>query len=313
MGRDGGFTLVEALVCASVVLLASALAMPTINSAVGMARLAVCASTMHGLHSGLMFYAAASGCRTPPFAFSGFDANLPLSGHWGGATVDDPTAFGRWGVGYVNLWSLVLAGHATRDQLLCPAAAEELHDGRAGYFPCTPRFSTYCLRFPASDDLFREAPQLAGSTASPLVAYVVAAGGQSCPIPGAAGGSGAKGVVPQVRLDRRYRIIDDAACGDGDFDPVEDTILADAFWRQDYAADAPPAPPLRTYPVRQAWCHGARFNILDGTGGVRTVDDEGTVRDNTVPPGGELERLGPHYATRAERVWQWFDSAGAGP
>jgi hypothetical protein len=263
---------------------------------------------MHDVHAGIMSYCTINSQRLPPFAFSDpLNTNLPLSGHWGGATQNaDPAAFGRLGVQWVNLWVLVRDGLTPPGQLICPGAAPELAAGQGSYFPYTFRFSTYCLRMPTSADLFDAAPVTWGRYGMGI--YAVAPGGQNSPVK-LTDPFGARYYeqVPQVRLDRRYELVAGAACGDGQYDPLMDVLLADSFWQQRQTADPPRVCGLQSWPVEASWCHGARFNVLAGNGAVRTVTDDGTVRANTLAPGAALPADGAHFASYAERVWQFFD------
>jgi prepilin-type processing-associated H-X9-DG protein len=306
MRRDHGWSLVELAVVLATVVLLSAVIMPSLRGAMEVARLTGCATTLRDIHVGLRAYAAAHLNRFPPFAFSDYRGNLPLSGHWGGACQpNDPAAFGRGGVEQVNLWALVAEGTLAPSRLACPGAPAQLRDGTASLFTHTFRQSTFCLRFPFSPDLFDEAPDL-GRNRGPTILgiYAQAGGGQPVRV-----GMEYR-TVPQVRADKRYRLSDAAACGDGVLDPRKDAILSDAFWRQDASEPAVASSDLRGWPVRWAWCHGERFNALYGDGAVRTVRDDGTVKTNTLPADpNALADDGLHYATYAERVWQFFDAA----
>jgi len=303
--RRRAFTLVELLVVLAILSLLVAVILPSLTSARDLARLAVCAAMMRDVHSGLMMYAAASQQRMPPFAFSDYHGDLPLSGHWGGAgQAGGHGSLGRRGVECVNLWPLVDGGLVPASQLICPGAPGELQSGRASMFGYTARCSTYCLRFPTSADLFDSSPGLAYFGDGTLLGiYAQAAGGQRIRV------GMYYQTVPLVRIDERYRIEVSAACGDGVYDAAEGVLLSDAFWRQDHAAAAPDGSLGQTYPVRIRWCHGDRFNTLDGGGAVRTVSDDGTVRANSIPPGGSLGDDGRHWAGYAERIWRFFDES----
>jgi prepilin-type N-terminal cleavage/methylation domain-containing protein/prepilin-type processing-associated H-X9-DG protein len=300
MGARRGFTLVETLLVVAILCLAAALLLPGLTAITSRARLVTCASQVRGIHTGLMGYAAAHEGRLPPFAFSDWEGNLPLSGHWGGAS--------ELGVEWVNLWVLVRDGHVPPALLVCTAADQDLRDGKAGWFPYTHRFSTYCLRMPPSRDLFRRSPELIPGAGSVLGVYQRYAGNQ--PVPGGAYPARA----PAVRIHRTYRIDERVACGDGDFAPAADALLSDAFWYANHEADAPATPGVDCRPVRAHRCHGELFNVLYGDGSVSTVADDGTVRRNTVgadgaaPPGQRLQ-----YAAPAERVWQFFDGQSPSP
>jgi len=310
MRTDAAWSLTELLVVVAIVALLAAILVPAVGHVREMARLAVCAAGMHDLHMGIITHGNAHDRQLPPFAFSDISSpSLPLSGHWGGASqAGDPAAFGRRGVECVNLWVLVRDGYVPPAELICPAVAAQVAAGKAGYFPHTFRYSTYCLRMPTSADLFRRAP--ATWEQHHMGIYRLAAGGQPSPVkvPDPFGAASWE-TVPLVKLDRRYTLLDNVACGDGEYDVLTDVLLADAFWRRGCSAEAPQIPGLQGYRVDAAWCHGERFNVLVGGGAVRAVTDDGTVRANTIAPGGALADDGAHFATYAERVWQFFDRA----
>lgn len=306
-----GFTLTELVVVIAIVGMLATLVIPSFVGVREAARLALCASSMRGVVAGLTGYAAVNRCRLPPFAFSDHLGNLPLSGHWGGVSQPgDPAGFGRRpsgnSVAYVNLWVLVRDEAVSPGRLICPAAAAELQNGEASYFTYTRRYSTYCLRFPPSEDLFRRSPELAYEGGDLLGIYAQSAGGQR--VRTSTTGQYRR-TVPQVRIDYRYATVDAAACGDGEYNASGDTILADSFWRRAFSQDADGAAGLQSYPVRADWCHGSRFNAARGDGSVRTVSDDGTVQANSISPGEPLADDGLYYATYAERIWQFFDAA----
>jgi prepilin-type N-terminal cleavage/methylation domain-containing protein len=310
MSAPKGWTLVELLVVIAIIALLAGMLLPSFVTVRQRARLASCAGAMRAVHQGLLGYAAGNRRRLPPFAFCDEQGNLPLSGHWGGTgEAGDPSGFWRSGFSSVNLWVLADDRLVAPRQLVCPGAEGALRDGTASYFPHTLRFSTHCLRFPPSEDLFSKAPSLAyfGGTRL-LQIYVAKAGGQTLTTGGGFGRGGRVSRVPVVRLDLVYRTVDEATCGDGDFQPLRDAVFSDPFWRQDYSAPAATAPGATAYPVRASWCHGERFNVMYGCGSVRTVTDDGTVESHTVPPDGELPDDGCHWATYSEPVWQYFDA-----
>jgi hypothetical protein len=136
--------------------------------------------------------------------------------------------------------------------------------------------------------------------------YAQAAGGQSVRV------NTEYSTVPLVRTDLVYAQSFGAAAGpigSGVYDVTRDTMLCDGFWWQDYSATFPASAGLTAQPARSAWCHGNKFNVVDGCGAVRTVTDDGTILANSVPPGGTLVDDSMNMATYAERVWQFFDSA----
>lgn len=302
MQRESGWTLLETLIVISLLALLIAVLVPSLSNSRAIAKRAACAAGMHNIHQGLWTYAAENRSVLPPFAFSDYHGNLPLSGHWGGVPkATDPEAFGRMGVESVNLWALVLSRQVDGRQLICAGASGDLMSGAASHFPYTPKYSTYCLRFPTSMDLFATAELAYKGDRTLLGIYAVAAGGQAYHL-----GQNYP-IVPQVRVDRRYRTtILGFTCGDGDYDVAEEALLSDAFWRQDASVPAAGSP-RQSLAVKASWCHGRRFNVLYGGGSVRLVDDSGVVRANSIPPGGALADDHVHYATYAERIWQFFD------
>ena len=304
MVRRGGWTLVELLVVIAIIAMLAGIAVPSLSLARERARLLGCVAGLRDTHRALMSYAGMNDRRLPPFRFSFVnpsECSLPLSGHWGGvSSAADPAAFGWKGDDpfySINLWTLVEGGLIEPERLVCPGAPGSLRTGRASHFPHSSKFSTYCLRFPYSIDLFRESPRWAYYDRSRLLSiYAETYGGRKQP------------PVPLVRVDRRYRISDEARCGDGDYDVATDTMLADAFWYQDLGEDGTSPSDGQTYPVRSAWSHGSVFNAITGGGAVRTVRDDGTkVRPFTNAPGRELPNDGCNYASYAERVWQFLD------
>ncbi len=300
--RNGAWTLVELLVIVAVIALLAAVLVPTLGSATRIARLAACASAMRDAHVAIIAYAAENRRYLPPFAFSDFTEDLPLSGHWGGASQpNDPAAFGRKGVSYVNLWALVMEGRLAPARLVCPGAEKPLREGKASYFASTFRFSTYGVRMPYSRDLFAASPGLADRGGSLLGIYLAAAGGQSVPV------GQSRQRVPQVRLDRVYRADAAVAVGDGQYDPAADVMFADMFWRQGFSQPGGATAGGQTYPVQWAPCHDNWFNACYGDGAVKAIRDDGTIRTNSIPPGGTLPADGVGNAVYAERVWQFLD------
>lgn len=304
MRHRPAWTLVEAIVVVAILALLGAILLPSLAAAKDSARLAGCAAAMRDVHVGLMTYTAENRRRLPPFAFSDIVGNVALSGHWGGATqANDPAIFGRLvGLQAINLSVLAEEGKLSVRRLVCPGAETELLDGQASYFSHTFRFSTYCLRMPPSDALFDTAPALRNFSGKTLGIYAQAAGGQRVRV------GTTYQEVPLTRTDRAYPLAAPAACGDGTFDFAQDVVVADSFWRQEHSAPATQTPGPLASPVRAGWCHGKRFNVLAGHGAVRTIADDGTVSDHTVPPGGTIADDGANGTTHAERVWQFFDA-----
>jgi len=279
----------------AVIAILMGISLPSFSKARRQADLIRCAWQLHGIHTALMGYSSANGFQMPPFAFDSWPADLPRSGHWGGSGHPkgaNPGMPGQGNVRSVNLWILLQANTVNLNQLICPSADNGLREGSSGYFPLTKQFSTYCLRFPFSRDLFTSAPMLAGKTENELLAvYLRQSGGQNVRI-----GTGT-GRVPLVRLDRVYGISAPAGYGDGDFAPSNDALLSDTFWMNGYASEQ----------ERWAWCHDQTFNVLTGAGAVRAVSDDGTVAGNSYSPGCQPARDNVYYATYAERIWQFFD------
>src|ERR1035437_7087811 len=109
MKRRSGWSILEVLVVIVMIAMLLTIMAPAFGLAMKRARLTACMAMEHDIHVGLMCYASSHQRQMPPFAFSDYQGNLPLSGQWGGAQQPaDPAAFGRQGVQYVNLWALVL-------------------------------------------------------------------------------------------------------------------------------------------------------------------------------------------------------------
>jgi hypothetical protein len=177
-------------------------------------------------------------------------------------------------------------------------------------FSRSEQFSTYCLRFPPSADLFDESPSLANYRKTGLLGvYLQYAGGQTVSVRPSPGAPVSRVPVPLVKLNCRYGLEASVCFTRTTFDPADDVVLSDEFWWQDREEPAPQAPSgLTSYPIKAAWAHGHQFNVLHGGGAACTVDDDGTVAANSVPPGGTLVDSGVHFGKYAERVWQYFDA-----
>ena len=305
MVKRPGWSIVELVVVIATLAMLAAIMLPSLSAAMDRARLTACKAMLHDMHQGAVAYCSASHNQMPPFAFSdSANGTLPMSGQWGGTyQPGDPAGFLRQGMQYVNLWSLVQDGYLNPQRLFCPSAPREVRNGSAGIFPYTYRSSTYCLRFPYSQQLFFRSGPLAnwGTGQKLLGIYDQASGGQNIRV------SSVYYCVPQVRLDMVYAQSMPQKIGDGDYDATEDTMLSDGFWMQNYSASFPSGPGLNAQPARSAWCHASRFNVVSGAGAVKTVTDDGTVAANSVPPGGSLADDGMNMATYAEKVWQFFD------
>ncbi len=314
-----GFTLLELFVSATVLSTLLGILLPALSGVRDLAKLTSCSSQLHAIGVGINAYAASHRFRLPPFIFSdrSYEADLTKSGHWGGPSqINDPAFFCRPAVDNVNLFALVSEEMISSEHLLCPAAGSELRDIQASYFTYSLKYSTYCLRFPLSEDIFAASSERGQGL---LDIYLKVAGGQHIPVPRARAPRQAASYsrAPQIRLDRRYRISKEVACGDGYYDPPDDVLLSDVFrWQQHVDHLAPAAAPknVRTYPVEAAWCHKQTFNALRGNGSVHRVEDEqNIIRDNTAPPDESLPDDGYYGATYAEPIWQFLDSAPQQP
>ncbi len=314
MCHKRGWTLIELLVVIAIVAALVSILIPSLAEIRSRARLATCAANMHNVHQAIMGYAAANRRQLPPFSLSIHETfSLPTSGHWGGVSqgYDDDVRGWRKPVA-VNLSVLVANSSLSARSIICPGANNSVRQAEASYFPYSLNFSTYCLRFPYSADLFRGSPYLGDLNAGLLEAYRAGAGGQSVLVANKriTHSVGIRQRVPRLRLDRTYRIAAPVACGDGDYNITGDVLLADTFWWQDLSSAAPDTPGLKSYPISAGWCHGDQFNVLSGSGAVHTISDtSGIVRANSNAPGAQLGDDGHYQATYAEKVWQFFDSA----
>jgi len=291
-----GFTLVEALICVSIIILLVSILGPTLDAVWEQVRLTRCASQMHAVGQALLLYASQSDFSLPPFAFSDRSLDLPLSGHWGGSGKDNnPDLLSQKGVAQANLQVLVGLRLAPASQLVCPGAGEGLRDRKGSWFATSKQFSTFCMRFPLSKDLFAESPHLwSYNSLGPIGIYAARPGGflQTTSLYSER--------VPLVRLDLSYDLMGPVRFGSRDFDPARDAVLADAFWFQASGTDH------RGRSVERAWCHGRRFNCLRGDGSVRRREDDGTVADHVQRPDQKLPWDGLYYATYSEQVWQFL-------
>ena len=286
--KGSGFTLIELLVVIAIIALLVSILCPSLIRATEQARLVVCQYNSASIHKGLTLYTSESNQNLPPFAFSSAASpNLPLSGHWGGVTDPaDPNAFARIGMKNLNLWALVSPAYVAEESLICPAADSNLRSHSASYFPHNERFSTYCLRFPNSEDVFRDSPGLANKAGMLLGVYRWASGGQQVRV-----GQDYQ-TVPLINLEQTYR--EDG----GVFDPGRDSLMADVFWLNDEStqlASADVAKPTA--------CHGAGYNVLRGDGSVRTARDNGTVQANSQVTDPDTSCAGP-----AGNIWNFFDN-----
>lgn len=310
MGRKA-FTLVELMIVIAVIALLIAISAGAFGGMRAQARRMVCANQMRSIHLGLVTYAAANCGSFPPFAFNDSNADLPLSGHWGGPSQNNDLSAGMAGAvtirrgvdtsGRINLWAGVYMRLIEPQHLICPAARGGQPDADSfSYFPYSQRFSTYCLRVPYSQRLFTGAEPLMNLGGGLMGVYRLAAGGQNQPI----GPNNYR--VPLVRTDLTYP---SAASGvNHTADMASDVWLADGFWFRGRRKDAPSTPGLKGYPQRGDWWHGDTFNVLDGNGVVRQVTDNGTIAARAVPPGAPLPTGEAGIAKRAEEIWQFMDA-----
>ena len=178
MPKRAGFTLVELVIVTAILALVTAVAMPTFSAVRRRARLIACAVQLRDVHQAMMAFVVTNDQRLPPFRFSEpMNWSLPVSGQWGGLSqASSKLALSSWGPGAdktysVNLWSLVEGEYISAQRLVCPGAPSELRSGEASMFPHTTKFSTYCLRFPYSGDLFSQSPKLAQLTGGLLMEW----------------------------------------------------------------------------------------------------------------------------------------------
>ncbi|MFP4104776.1 MAG: type II secretion system protein [Phycisphaerae bacterium] len=295
MKRQGGFTLVELLIVLAIVALLATLIIPTFSRVLNLAEQATCSGNMRSVHVAIVNYATCNQRRLPPFALSGWSADLPTSGHWGGAAQSsDPAGFGRRGVEWVNLWALVRDGSVSVDALKCPGSPGGVREGKASYFKHTTRFSTYCLRMPYSRDVFRRSPQLADRGGSLMGIYGQASGGQRVRV------AAEYVTVPQLSLDRIYRI----SGSQREFSPACDALMSDTFWWRKRSEPAGSDGAAVAYPIRAGWCHEAEFNVLFGDGSVRRRTDDGTVNSIADASYGSVDSA----SVAGERVWEFFET-----
>jgi len=312
--RENGFTLVELLVIIAILVLLTAVLLPAVSGAKRLAEMSICASQIRSIGVGLVQYAVANDDCFPPFAFSDFEGNLPLSGHWGGPSRrDDPDCFGRPISPDVNLnlYALTQDRYITFEHLICPSAGASLLKHHSSYFPYTTKFSTYCLRFPYSSDLFSTAPSLVNWAGRGLLGiYTQSFGGQRVRISIESGGYsiGAYARVPMVRRDCTYWEINPSDGSARQMTPATAAILSDGFWYRKYQKPAGQSNGVPTYRIDARWCHGDSFNVLFGDGSVDAVRDVGaivatsSVCCDNVPPYD-----GANFASYTIRVWRYFE------
>ena len=303
--RPLGFTLIELLVVLTVIALLVAVLLPSRSEVKAQARLAACAVQMRAVSAGLNQYAASWRNRLPPFAFSDYFGNLPLSGHWGGMSQSgDPDCFARHAVENVNLGRLVADRLVGRRHLICPGAQCSPDDPTKSYFPYSSKFSTYCLRMLYSEDIFDQVPELANWSGQGLLGIYTQAGSG---YPSHVGDDLV--TVPYVRTDVSYREIDPDTDQARTVNWVDVPVMADTFWYQDYSKPPVPKTGLIAYEVRAGWCHAEKFNVLYGNGAVRTLRDDGTVAANCLTQPGAIADDGAYFASYAIKVWRHFEDS----
>lgn len=300
---EGGFTLTELLIVLAIMALLLAMLVPSLSAARRQASVSACAIQIRSLGVALKQFAASNQNRLPPFAFSNYGGNLPLSGHWGGPSqANDPDCFNRQGLKNINLWRLVSDGYISAGHLICPAAEASNAGGSNSYFPYTSKFSTYCLRMPYSEDVFRAAPSLVGwNGLGTLGIYAYAAGGEEFQ------SGSVRLTVPLVRSDMTYREVNPADNEQRIMSFADGAIMSDTFWYQDRNQPAAELPGLTTYNIRAGWSHGSRFNVLFGDGAVAGVSDDGTVKANSASPDTMPPDDGANFASYAITVWRYFE------
>ncbi|MBN1943353.1 MAG: type II secretion system protein [Phycisphaerae bacterium] len=305
MHRSRGFTLLEVMIVIAIISLLVSILVPAVRSARNSARLAACQAGLKNLSAGLWLYTAEYQSLFPPFAFSSAaQPDLLLSGHWGGSqNPADPDLFGRFPdeMARVNLQTLVHTHYITAEGLICPGADGALRDGKASYFPYSDQFSTYCLRFPHSEDLFRGAQELRASPKGGpdvLAIYRFAASGHWEYIPGGSGGGATRQMVPYVHTEYTYDT------DGGVYDPALSALLADTFWTREYSATSSDPGAKRVWRGR---CHEKKYNVLFGHGGVTTITDDGTIQSAAIPPGQAPTGRAPYYE-QAEMLWSFLDA-----
>ncbi len=303
----GGFTLTELLIVLAILVLLLGMLVPSLSGARRQASMSACAMQMRGVGVALRQFAVGNQNYLPPFAFSDYSGNLPLSGHWGGWSQEgDPDRFGRdlqKGMKNVNLHRLVSDGYISAGHLICPGADASLTGGASSYFPYTSKFSTYCLRMPYSQGVFRTSPSLSGWAGRGLLGiYTQAAGGVKFQF-------GANMLtVPMVRTDLTYQEVHPINKEQRTMNFTDGAIMSDTFWYQDHHRPAEEIPGLTTYNVHAGWRHGSRFNVLFGDGSVEGIADDGTVEANSVGPDAQTPPDdGANFASYAITVWRYFE------
>lgn len=300
----GGFTLTELLIVLAILALLLAMLVPSLSAARRQALMSACAMQMRGVGVALKQFAAGNRNCLPPFAFSDYGGNLPLSGHWGGWSQEgDPDCFGRRGVENVNLHRLVSDGYISAGHLICPGAEASITGGSSSYFPYTSKFSTYCLRMPYSQGVFGTSPSLADWAGCGLLGiYTQAAGGEKFDL------VTSKPTVPLVRTDLTYQEVHPINKEQRTMNFTDGAIMSDTFWYQDHHSLAEEIQGLTTYNVHAGWRHGSRFNVLFGDGSVEGVADDGTVDANSVGPDAQTPPDdGANFASYAITVWRYFE------
>ncbi|MFA6133411.1 MAG: DUF1559 domain-containing protein [Phycisphaerae bacterium] len=306
------FSVIEMLVVTLIIILVAAIVTPSLGAVRQRARRMVCTSQLHQIGVALAAYQSANHYRMPPFAFSeALTPNLPASGHWGGPIQKDPTTVGLFfgPSASVNLWALTVESLLTPQALACPSSCFS-RDSSVSLFTYTNKFSSYCMRFPLSGDLFAESPKLAGNSATRGLLAVYAGYHSGMRARDASDPLGSsKYPVPFVRTDSKYELEPSVCFVRSTFDPAQDAIVSDLFWWPKLAAPAPPAGKYRTFPREGSWCHGRDFNVLMGNGSVLSAtDDKNVIAENCDNPAIDAGGANAYHSQQAERIWQFFDT-----
>ncbi|MCD4824047.1 MAG: type II secretion system GspH family protein [Phycisphaerae bacterium] len=305
MCKARGFSLIELLVVITIIVLLVSILFPSFSRAKEMARMTSCKANLSAAQKGLWTYAGDHKLKLPPFAFSDImNPDLALSGHWGGTTNPaDPNRFGRANVDNINLWALVAGGYLSRGALVCPSAELQGLDDTKSFFRYTDQFSTYCLRFPNSRDLFNPCPGFVKPGRMLLDVYRMAGGGQPMSYSGYGGSTSGRSCrsLPQVRINRKYTIENTGR----EYFVAAGALLVDNFWMWDYQSSAGKS---GTFDVLRTRSHGDRYNVVFGDGSVLQAEDFGSIKPRAATSGSQPSGKSP-YAEEAEAIWAAFDDA----
>lgn len=276
-----GFSLVELLCVLGAIVLLLVVFIPSIRRLTEWARLTSCRTRLRSVHTGLWAHAVENQQQLPPFAFRSMaEPSLFRAGVWGGCE-EEGIQFGRHlgPIRTVNLHILIEEDRCPPEVLHCPGLEAKALRALTALYGKDP-FSSYAIRFPDSDDVFRSAPELADRFPLRLGIYAQSAGGQTV----RAGSTG--GVeVPRIRIDEAYKL------AEGKYVVATDPIVTEAFWPVLLGGDA-----------SRHRVHVERYTTADGTGAVRDVPWEGPLQkavQSAINSPGES----PH-SPAAEAIWQ---------